>query len=178
MQYFVCTEHICCCLISECVWYLTVCVRVHWCCLHAQGGLRRVNNHVVHIFATRSCGVRLWALVVGGVLFGPGNQERIDFICLTNIRFSVSLTVTEVNLLREMRQGRGVWLWGNCGMRNSLQLLWQNILGDVILPWQACTHTWKISTKIAVSKNGNREKGHWSVLFVEIMNELVDIVTV
>lgn len=56
--------------------YLVVCVWVHGCCLHAQLRLRRLNNHVVHIVSPRRCGPRLRTVVLGHVLFGPGNRGR------------------------------------------------------------------------------------------------------
>ncbi len=64
-----------CVCVCVCV-YLVVCVWVHGGCLHAQWGLRRLDNHVVHIVATGRSGPRLRTVVVGDVLFGPGNPER------------------------------------------------------------------------------------------------------
>lgn len=50
------------------------------------------------------------------------------------------ITMTGEYSLRRMRRG-GIWLGSLGCMRNSLQLLWQNILCDVILPGKTCTHT-------------------------------------
>lgn len=56
--------------------YLVVYVWVYGCCLHAQLGLRRLNDHVVHIVATRRCGPHLRTVVWGDVLFRSGNKNR------------------------------------------------------------------------------------------------------
>lgn len=48
------------------------------------------------------------------------------------------------HLLRWVRGrggGRGVGFWGFCGVRNSLQLLRQNGMGDVVMPGKTCKRT-------------------------------------
>lgn len=37
--------------------------------------------------------------------------------------------------------GGGVGFWGFCGVRNSLQLLGQNGMGDVVMPGKTCKRT-------------------------------------
>ncbi len=63
--------------------YLVICVWVHGGRLHAKRGLRRLNEHVVHIFATRRHGPRFRTVVVRDILLGPGNPERTktDYSC-------------------------------------------------------------------------------------------------
>lgn len=115
---------------------LAVCVGVHGRCLHAHLGLRRLNNHVVHIVATGRCGPRLGTMVTGDVLFRPdnkGNNQRQDWSGyggsyihtqgLQNVegyrgRLRVQYRVlTEVNEKR--RKGSSVWRGGWCGELSS-----------------------------------------------------------
>lgn len=66
--------------------YLVVCVWVHWGCLHAEWGLRRLDYHIVQIVATRRCGSRFRTMLVGDVLFGSGDTETIKEVTEINIQ--------------------------------------------------------------------------------------------
>lgn len=57
--------------------YLVVCVWVYRRCLHVYRGLRRLDNHVVHIVPARGCRPQFGAVVLGA-LSGSGNAKEED----------------------------------------------------------------------------------------------------